>query len=115
MSIDCRYLTNGEKTAFTLLHTDTGIVESYEKREDIPKEVRHYFRYMDKPKMIGPDLAMILHLSSVFYPEWPKMCNDPALNGKKCRCVGESCARLTTPMGWKTCQFIADRKDGDRK
>ena len=83
MSIDCRYLTNGEKTAFTLLHTDTGIVESYEKREDIPKEVRHYFRYMDKPKMIGPDLAMILHLSSVFYPEWPKMCNDPALNGKK--------------------------------
>lgn len=38
MSIDCRYLTNGEKTAFTLLHTDTGIVETYEKGKTFRKK-----------------------------------------------------------------------------
>ena len=34
MSIDCRYFTNGTKTAYTLKHTDTGMVEEFEKFED---------------------------------------------------------------------------------
>lgn len=108
MSVDCRYFTNGEKTAFTLLHTDTGEVEVFEKREDIPDSVKHLFRNMNMPKIIGPDLAMILKINGVFYPDWPKICNAPMLNGKKCRCVVESCAIQTTPMGWKTCPFISD-------
>lgn len=29
MSIDCRYFTNGTKTAYTLKHTDTGMVEEF--------------------------------------------------------------------------------------
>lgn len=44
MSLDVRYFTNGEKTAFTVLHTDTGEVEAYQRREDIPLEIRHLFR-----------------------------------------------------------------------
>ena len=43
MSIDCRYFTNGEKTAYTLRHTDTGVVEEFEKFEDIPTSVRELF------------------------------------------------------------------------
>lgn len=30
MSLDCRYFTNGEKAAFTVLHTDTGMVEEFQ-------------------------------------------------------------------------------------
>ena len=108
MSLDCRYFTNGQKTAFTVLHTDTGLVEEFQKREDIPLGIRHLFRRMTRPKCIGPDLAMFLGLSKVFYPDWPKMCGNPGFEGK--RCVGESCAFTTTPMGWKTCPFIRDKE-----
>lgn len=111
MSIDARYFTNGEKTAFTVLHTDTGAAEEYARREDIPNDVRHYFRHMDKPKQIGPDLAMILGLQKVFYPDWPKMCGDPMFAGY--RCVGESCLLCTTPEGWKNCPFLRDMEVSD--
>ena len=50
MSIDCRYFTNGTKTAYTLKHTDTGMVEEFEKFEDIPAEVRDYFKHLTKAK-----------------------------------------------------------------
>ena len=43
MSIDCRYMTNGQKTAYTLLHTDTGVVEEFASLDEIPNSVRHYF------------------------------------------------------------------------
>ena len=108
MSLDCRYFTNGEKAAFTVLHTDTGMVEEFQRREDVPKGIRHLFRGMARPKRIGPDLAVILGLREVFYPDWPKMCGNPGFEGK--RCVGESCAFATTPMGWKTCPFIRDKE-----
>lgn len=106
MSIDTRYLTNGEKTAYTLLHADTGEVEEFARLEDIPASVRHYFSKMDKPKMCGPDLACILGVSKVFYPGWPKKCTMKGCEGR--RCVGESCAYTTTPMDWKNCPFISD-------
>lgn len=109
MSIDCRYYTNGEKTAYTCLHTDSGIVESWEKFEDIPKSIRHYFRRFDKPRTIGPDLARFLGLTSVFYPEWPNFC---ALDTDSYRvCVAESCAFCDSDTGWKTCQFRKKKED----
>lgn len=108
MSIDIRYFTNGEKTAFIVLHTDTGVVEEYEKREDIPLGIRHLFRRLTRAKRIGPDLAMMLGLQKVFYPDWPKMCSNPGYVGK--RCVGESCVFCTTPMDWKSCPFLTDRE-----
>lgn len=108
MSVDARYMTNGKKTVFILRHTDTGEVEEFEKREDIPLGVRHLFRKMTRPKRIGPDLAMILGLTKVFYPDWPKMCALPKFEG--CRCVGESCVLTTTPGGWQNCPFIKGKE-----
>lgn len=108
MSIDCRYFTNGEKTAYTLLHTDTGVVEEFRSREDIPKSVRQYFKKLKKPKILGPDLAIMLGLEKVFYPDWPKGCAMEGMEGR--RCVGESCIHLTTPMGWKNCPYLKDSK-----
>lgn len=108
MSIDVRYFTNGEKTAFTVLHTDTGEVEEYQKREEIPLGIRHLFRRLTRPKRIGPDLSTFLGLNKVFYPDWPKMCGNHGFDGK--RCAGESCVFSTTPMGWKTCPFIRDKE-----
>lgn len=109
MSLDVRYFTNGEKTAYTILHTDTGNVEEFQRKEEIPESVRHLFRNLNKPKIIGPDLAMILGLKKVFYPDWPKMCGNPGFDGR--RCVGESCIFTTTPMGWKTCPFLKDKEE----
>lgn len=109
MSVDARYFTNGEKAAYTLLHTDTGEVEEFQRKEDIPKSVRHLFRNMNRPKIIGPDLAMFLGLKSVFYPDWPKMCGNKGFEGK--RCVGESCIFCTTPTDWKRCPFLMDREE----
>lgn len=108
MSVDARYFTNGEKTAYTLRHTDTGEVEEFRNKEDIPAGVRHLFRRFTRPKQIGPDLAMILGLHKVFYPDWPKVCMNPEFEGR--RCVGESCAFTTTPVGWKICPFIQDKE-----
>lgn len=108
MSLDVRYFSNGEKTAFTVLHTDTGEVEEYEKREDIPLGIRHLFRRLTRAKRIGPDLATMLGLQKVFYPDWPKMCGNPGFEGK--RCAGESCAFATTPTDWKSCPFLRDKE-----
>ena len=108
MSLDCRYFTNGEKTAFTVLHTDTGVVEEFQRREDIPKGIRHLFRRLTRPKQIGPDLAMFLGLGKVFYHDWPKMCGKCGFEGR--RCVGESCIFATTPKDWKTCPFLLDKE-----
>lgn len=107
MSIDARYFTNGEKTAYTLLHTDTGEVEEFQRKEDIPKYVQHLFKNMNNPKTIGPDLAMILGLKSVFYPDWPKMCGNKGFESK--RCVGESCIFCKSSIEWKICPFLRNK------
>lgn len=109
MSVDVRYFTNGEKSAFTVLHTDTGEVEEYQSREDIPNDVRHLFRRFETPEMIGPDLAIILGLKDVFYPDWPKICSKPRYAGH--RCVGESCSFTSNENGWKRCRFIRSKEE----
>ena len=110
MSIDCRYYTNGEKIAYTMLHTDTGIVEEFEKIEDIPIFARHYFERMATPKFCGPDLAQILGLSKVFYPEWPKECGHFDYNGE--RCIAESCKYAEQAEGWSNCPYFTGQRWG---
>ena len=108
MSIDCRYFTNGTKTAYTLKHTDTGMVEEFEKFEDIPAEVRDYFKHLTKAKFCGPDLSHILGLNSVFYPDWPKACGRPDYQGK--RCIAESCKYADEAGGWEKCLYLQSGK-----
>ena len=103
MSIDCRYFTNGTKTAYTLKHTDTGLVEEFPKFEDIPAEVRDHFKRRTMPEFCGPDLSTILGLNSVFYPDWPKACGHPDYQGK--RCIAESC-KYAEAGGWEKCPYF---------
>lgn len=105
MSIDCRYYTNGEKIAYTLKHTDTGLVEEFEKLEEIPVGVREHFKRLTTPKFCGPDLATILGLNTVFYPDWPKACGHPDYQGK--RCIAESCKYADEAGGWEKCPYFA--------
>ena len=108
MSIDCRYFNNGTKTAYTLKHTDTGLVEEFEKFEDIPVAVRDYFTRLTKPKFCGPDLSHILGLNNVFYPDWPKKCDHPGYQGK--RCIAESCKFAEKVDGWEKCPWFTDER-----
>ena len=78
MSIDCRYFTNGTKTAYTLKHTDTGLVEEFPKFEDIPAEVRDHFKRR-------------------------KACGHPDYQGK--RCIAESC-KYAEAGGWEKCPYF---------
>ena len=108
MSIDCRYFTNGKKTAYTLKHTDTGLVEEFAKFEDIPVEVRDYFKRLTEPKFCDPDISHILGLNSVFYPDWPKKCGHPDYQGK--RCVAESCKFAKEAGGWEKCPYFTGER-----
>ena len=108
MSIDCRYMTNGEKTAYTLLHTDTGVVEEFASLDEIPNSVRHYFDHKKGPKFCGPDLSHILRLNSVFYPDWPKACGRPDCAGK--RCVAECCKYADEAGGWEKCSYFTGER-----
>lgn len=108
MSIDCRYFTNGKKTAYTLRHTDTGLVEEFEKLEDIPTSVRNYFKRFENPKFCGPDLSHILGLNSVFYPDWPKACGHPDYQGK--RCVAECCRYAEEAGRYENCPYFPKKK-----
>ena len=108
MSIDCRYFTNGKKTAYTLKHTDTGLVEEFAKFEDIPVEVRDYFKRLTEPKFCDPDISHILGLNSVFYPDWPKKCGHLDYQGK--RCVAESCKFAEEAKGWEKCPYFTGER-----
>ena len=108
MSIDCRYFTNGEKTAYTLRHTDTGVVEEFEKFEDIPTSVREHFKRMAEPNFCGPDISHILGLNHVFYPDWPKACGHPDYQGR--RCVAESCRYAEEFGEYEKCPYFTGEK-----
>lgn len=108
MSIDCRYMTNGKKTAYTMLHTDTGLVEEFASFDEIPAGVRSYFERKREPKYCGPDLANMLRLNSVFYPDWPKACGHPNFVGT--RCIAESCKYADEAGEWENCPWFTDEK-----
>ena len=108
MSIDCRYFTNGKKTAYTLKHTDTGLVEEFAKFQDIPVEVRDYFKRLTEPKFCDHDISHILGLNSVFYPDWPKKCGHPDYQGK--RCVAEPCKFAEEAGGWEKCPYFTGER-----
>lgn len=100
MSLDIRYLTNGKKTCHTVLNSGVTPIQlnTYEHKEDIPESIRHYAPE-GKPTFVGPDLANILGVQEVFYPNFPK-CGLP--DCKVERCIAEAC--VYAPSGdWTRC------------
>jgi hypothetical protein len=93
MSLDIRYLTNGEYEIFTVRDSlqNPPSFNVYERREYIPKYVRHYADSLLKPQMCKPDLARCFGVLDLFYPNHGS-CSKP--DAKNRNCVAESCAAL---------------------
>lgn len=102
MSLDIRYLTNGEKTAYRVQNSGVEPIEVnyYENKEDIPKSIRHYAPE-GNPKFVEPDLAYVLGAGEYFYPNFPK-CGLGEYRGT--RCVAESC-KYADPT-YKNCKYL---------
>lgn len=72
MSIKIRWLTNGDKTVYTVRDLLNGTFDVVEDIKEIPEEIRHYAENIEEPTFCEPDLARMFGVTDVFYPDWPK-------------------------------------------
>lgn len=86
MSLDIRYVTNGKKEIIRVIDGCNDTFNVYNKREDVPKSIRHYVP--EKVKFVGPDLARIFGVLDILYPGFPN-CGLEGYTDKKC--IGDSC------------------------
>lgn len=99
MSLNIRHLTNGEKRFYVVQHSDTGERELYKTREEVPQSIRHYAKE-GEPKFVEPDLARILGVQDVFYPNFPNC----TMEGYENRiCIAEAC-KYAEPT-YKDCPY----------
>lgn len=104
MSLNIRYLTNGEKTFYIEINSGVTPTEyhAYKTKEEIPKSIRHYAPDGD-PKFVEPDLAAIFGVQDIFYPDFPS-CGHPDYLGK--RCIAESC-KFAVDGKWAKCPYFS--------
>ena len=100
MSINIRYLTNGEKKIYVVRHTDTGEREIYNTRDEVPECNRHYAP-TGEPVYTKPDMARILGVQDILYPDFPK-CK--MLGYESENCIAESC--INAEPTYKDCPYI---------
>lgn len=93
MSLDFRYLTNGEKTLYCVTNSGVRPVQrdTYECIEDVPESIR-YYAPEGKPVFVAPDVAQVLGFGEAFYPEYERRCVYET--GMPEGCVGPECALL---------------------
>lgn len=107
MSLDFRYLTNGEKTLYCVTDSAARPVErtTYENIEDVPESIRHY-----APKgeavFVDPLDAQVLGFGDVFYPEYERRCCYES--GRVEACVGQECNLLKGKKP-EECEYWIDR------
>lgn len=103
MSLNIRYLTNGEKTFYVVHNFGVTPPERhvYMTKDEIPKSIRHYAPD-GEPKFVEPDLAAILCVRDIFYPNFPS-CGHPDCLGK--RCIAESC-KFAPGGDWTRCPYF---------
>ena len=109
MSLNIRYITNGEISEFVVFNKGVRpcVVEFHTTREDIDERIRHYAP-KGEPKLIGPDGVRIIGnfegcggklLLDHFYPNHP-YCGMDGYQHKLC--IAESCGYA--PDGdWTKC------------
>jgi hypothetical protein len=100
MSLDIRYITNGSKTIYRVIDGVTDSFNIYKNRDDIPKSIRHYAPE-GEPKFVGPDMAAILGVRDILYPNLED-CGHPDYLGK--RCIAESC-KFAVDKDWTKCPY----------
>lgn len=97
MSLDVRWLTNGEKTLYCI--TDSWCNPprkyTYETLEEVPKAIKHYAEKIKEPTFVGPRTASLLGFDDIFYPKWKHhYCLHPEeLNAGyyDMKCLAENC------------------------
>lgn len=104
MSVDVRYVTNGNKTGYYVRDSlsEPTTIKIYEKKEDIPENIRHYAKD-GEPSYWGPDMARIMGCQNLLYPDFPKPCWHPDFSGKNC--IAESC-RYAENGDWTKCKYF---------
>ena len=84
MSLEIRYLTNGEREIFTVRNEGVRppTFDIYDKRSDIDVNIRHYAPE-GNPVYCSPALAEIHGVQDVLYPNHPK-CVLPKYADRLC-------------------------------
>lgn len=72
MSIKIRWLTNGDKTVYTVRDLLNGTFNVVEDIKEIPEEIRHYAENIEEPTFCEPDLARMFDVTDVFLPRLAK-------------------------------------------
>ena len=108
MSLDIRYLTNGEISVYTVRNSGVTPMsfDIYKCIEDVPESIRCGLP-IGEPVMCHPDLARCLGVLDLFYPGHGN-CGRPDLkphNVKKC--IAEQC-RYASNGRWKDCKYYGD-------
>ena len=105
MSLQVRYLTNGEREVFTVLNSGVRPIsfEIFDKREDIDPRISHLVPTGD-PVFCGPDLAHMFGVQGLFYPDFPRICTLKGYEDK--RCIAELCKH------YETCEVCMDVRKG---
>ena len=107
MSLDVRWLTNGEKTLYCVIDSwcDPPRKSTYETLEEVPKAIKHYAEKIKESKYVGPDTARILGFVDIFYPEWKDHCclhpEELAAGRYDQKCIAEGCGLYD----YHTCPF----------
>lgn len=104
MSLDVRWLTNGEKKVYTVRDAVAETFNVYANLADVPHSVRHYAESIKDPTFCEPDLARYFGVQNILYPGWPKMCGHPSYKGQKC--IAEMCKYAEEAGGWSKCPYF---------
>ena len=99
MSLDIRYLTNGEKNVYVVVDAAVRTGNYYNSREEIPAQIRHYAPD-GNPRFVGPDDARMFLAMNALYPDLVhEYCSEPRYTAT--HCIFESCFL----ENWETCKY----------
>lgn len=110
MSLDVRHVTNGIVTGWYVRDSlgDTTTIDFYEKKEEIPKSIRHYAKD-DEPHFWGPDMARIMGATKNLYPDYPKKCTWFGSELEEL-CIAESCGiPAKNNESYKSCRYLVNQ------
>jgi len=94
MSLDIRYVTNGQQKFYRVIDSSTETFDIYNTLGEVPESIRHYAAGVEL-KFCQPDLARMFGVIDILYPNYPK-CGLEGYEGKNC--IAESCRHTDRVM-----------------
>lgn len=105
MSLDVRKITNGKENFIYVLDElkDEERITLYRTKEEVPQSIRDYVRDDDGYALWGPDVARIMGVQHLLYPDTVgRKCKLTGFVGEPC--VFESCRYPSN--GYENCKYI---------